>query len=232
MSSISSSRRRERYSSRGAPPISEASSARSSTDNDRHLNARTYSHNHERMPLVANGRQDSPASSMAIGSAGRSTRHGLFATKADDLPDIPVKAAASTREHANALVGSAPKPTKSRDRLPKSGRHESSFSRVRSHEPAAASSSQIGRDSMGSSTSRTRRTERPLPAAPTAGTHIHPPTQVPAPDASIPEPLPQPTAQDLAFLLTNEDLMYGEDMELDLPPSYFEAVHGAEEEDD
>uniref|UniRef100_V5GMP1 Arrestin-like N-terminal domain-containing protein n=1 Tax=Kalmanozyma brasiliensis (strain GHG001) TaxID=1365824 RepID=V5GMP1_KALBG len=40
------------------------------------------------------------------------------------------------------------------------------------------------------------------------------------------------TLMDDSALFETDDAMYGEEMELDLPPSYFEAVHGAEEDDD
>lgn len=229
--SISSSRRRERYSAKGAAPISEASSARSSADYNRREEARLHTHVHEKSALAAMGQQDSQASTRAASSDVYSGRRGLFVTNAEDLPSIPTKAAASTREYANALVGAVSKTATSRDERSEDGRRASA-SRSRSNIPIPQSSNRSGRDATGASAHRTRRTERPLPQAP--ATPIQTPAPITAP-ASAPAPAPiapQPTAVDPAFLLTNEDLMYGEDMELDLPPSYFEAVHGAEEDDD
>ncbi|SPO30369.1 uncharacterized protein UTRI_06299 [Ustilago trichophora] len=227
--SIASSRRRLKYSSKGAAPISEANSAGSSVEQDPRQEASRYVHSHEKAPLATMARQDSQSISRAASTEIGSSRRGLFVANADDLPSIPVKTTASTREQANALVGASSVPSRPREKRSESSRRGS-----------AALHSQLDAPSASAATSsrdhRSRRAERQLPVAPalaavpaaptSAREHVHVPAPSPAPISQ------QPTLVDPSALLTNEDLMYGEDMELDLPPSYFEAVYGAEEEDD
>lgn len=218
----SSTRRRDRYSSRGAAPVPEASSTRSSVDHHPHQGPTMYIHTHEKAaPLTSTASSAGPESSNA--------RRGLFVTNAEDPPSIPAKASSSAREHANALVGASSSSRKPRDK--RAGRERSSktsTSASRSRTDAATASAQ-------SSSSRNARdaAPRPLPATPAPPLpdsiqNLPPPAALGSPPASP----RQTTLLDPSAVLTNEDLMCGEDMQLELPPSYFEAVYGAEEEDD
>lgn len=225
--SIASSVRRDRYSSRGAAPIVESNPiAESST-------GYPHNHNHEKAPLASMARQDSQQSaSRAASSDLGHSRRGLFVANANDLPGIPSKAEASTREHADALVGSSSKPARSRK---KRGESEGRGSRAEGSSAAAASnSSRNGRNTgaaVAPASGPGRRANRPLPATPAVPAPVPEPAYV-TPPSTEPDSVQQSGAVDPAFLLTNDDLMYGEDMELDLPPSYFEAVYGAGEEDE
>ncbi|ETS60441.1 hypothetical protein PaG_05653 [Moesziomyces aphidis] len=206
--SIASSRTRSRYSSKGAAADSAISSARSSAELDRPI------HIHVTEKGAAPGAQ----------STGR---RALFVTNSDSLPSIPAKTASSMRQHADALVGegSRTKQPRAKRKEPKSQR--SSSSSPSTQPPPAASGSRRGSHASSSpnAAGQSRRAERPLLAA-------APIPDPPAPVAAPPPPPTQSTPVDPAFLLTNDDLMYGEDMELDLPPSYFEAVYGAGEDED
>lgn len=224
--SIASSRRRTRYSSAGAAPLIEVgSSRRSSVEPD----PVGYSHIHEKARGIdPTPGFDSAFASGATGSDAGHSRRGLFVANAEDLPSIPTKASSSAREQANALVGTASASRKPRQKRAEKERRGSS----------STSASRSRRD--GPSVSSARRnaapTSRPLPVPPASAT-IQPssPTSTLSPPpafAAAPNLAQETTLIDPAALLDNEDLMYGEDMELDLPPSYFEAVHGAEEDDD
>lgn len=232
--SITSSRRRGRYSSRGADPMSEASSARSSVDLNQRRDPTLHVHHHEKAPLTSMSREDSQATTRMSSSELGSGRHGLYVTNAEELPGISPTAAASTREHANALVGRPSKSSESRGKRAESERRVGSTSRDHSNNlsnPREGSS----RDSTTFSAAppaQARRADRPLPVTPAAPPQAVEPVYLPAP---TPTPAPssqQATPIDPSLLLSNDDLMYGEDMELDLPPSYFEAVYGAEEEEE
>ncbi|TKY87452.1 hypothetical protein EX895_003466 [Sporisorium graminicola] len=216
----SSTRRRDRYSSRGAAHVPEPSSNRPSADQHPHLQDPTmYMHTHEKAGLLA-----STAATIASGSS--TARRGLFVANADDLPSIPATASSSAREHANALVG-APSSSSRKPRNKRTAREPSS---------KASTSAPHRRPDAGTASARNARdadAPRPLPS-PSAGAAAPPPSD-PIQDLPSPPAFASPqqtTLVDPATLLTNEDLMYGEDMELDLPPSYFEAVHGAEEDED
>ncbi|SPO31660.1 uncharacterized protein UTRI_06299_B [Ustilago trichophora] len=217
--SMASSRRRQKYSSRGAAPVSEAHSARSSVEQDPRQEASRFAHIHEKAPLASIARQDSQSTSRATSTEIGSSRRGLFVANADDLPSIPVKTTASAREQANALVGASSPPSRPREKRSESSRRGSAAFHDQLDAPSASAAS----------SSRDRRSRRgQLPVAPALAA-------APAAPTSAPEHAPvspQPNLVDPSALLTNEDLMYGEEMELDLPPSYFEAVYGAEEEDD
>ncbi|KAJ1021405.1 hypothetical protein NDA13_005446, partial [Ustilago tritici] len=213
----------ERYSSRGAAPIVEASPlATSSTD---------HSHSREKTAHALMARQESQQSaSRAANSDLGHSRRGLFVANTNNLSGIPAKAAASTREHADALVGSSSKPSKSRKK-----RNESDGGASATGGPSAAvaSSSRNERNAVAvvsavaTTSSQSRQANRPLPVTPAAPPPVQESAYVASPSV---EPMQQSAAIDPAFCFTNDGPMYGEDMELDLPPSYFEAVYGAGEE--
>ncbi|EST07232.2 Arrestin-like, N-terminal [Kalmanozyma brasiliensis GHG001] len=201
--SIASSRRQTRYSASGAAPLAEAGgSRRSSIDPD----AMRFAAMQEKT-----GSLDLGAS-----SDGGHTRRGLFVTNAEDLPRIPASASTSAREQANALVGGSASRRKPRQKRTDKQRPESG-STSRRRNPAAAS------------------TSRPLPIPPSTAA-IRPPsptnTLSPPPAFAPAANAHETTLMDDSALFETDDAMYGEEMELDLPPSYFEAVHGAEEDDD
>lgn len=223
--SIASSVRRDRYSSRGAAPIVEASPlATSSTD---------HSHSREKTAHASMARQESQQSaSRAASSDLGHSRCGLFVANTNNLSGIPAKAAASTREHADALVGSSSKPSKSRKK-----RNESDGGASATGGPSAAvtSSSRNERNAVAvvsavaTTSSQSQQANRALPVTPAAPSPVQEPAYIASPSV---EPMQQSAAIDPAFCFTNDAPMYGEDMELDLPPSYFEAVYGAGEEDE
>ncbi|GAC94164.1 hypothetical protein PHSY_001735 [Pseudozyma hubeiensis SY62] len=218
----SSTRRRHQYSSRGATPIPPSGSTRSSVDHEVRPDASRYVHVHEKVPPTES--MASLSMSRSVSMEGSNSRRGLFAANAEDLPSIPAQASSSAREQANALVGAS----SSRPRRDgRADRERRTSSRSRAEVQPSTSSTKDRRRNAGT---------RPLPATPAdppssrSQAQAQPP---PPPAPTVADPVPQqPVLLDPAAVLTNEDLMYGEDMELDLPPSYFEAVHGAEEEDE
>ncbi|SJX66281.1 uncharacterized protein SRS1_21032 [Sporisorium reilianum f. sp. reilianum] len=201
----SSTRRRDRYSARGAAPVPLDTTSGGPQD------ATMYAHTHTREKAI-------PPSSMPTPTPDSSTtRRALSYTNAEDLPAIPAHASSSTRQHANALVGAS---SSSSARKPRD-------KRTAKQRPSKAAPS-----------SPPHPATRPLPTTPA----LPPPAPDPVQDLQ-PPPMPttlaappasprQTTLLDPATVLTNKDLMYGEDMELDLPPSYFEAVYGAEDDED
>jgi len=232
--SITSSRRRGRYSSRGADPMSEASSARSSVDQNQRHDVPLHVHHHEKAPLVSMSREDSQATTRVGSSELGSGRHGLYVTNADNLPGIPPTAAASTREHANALVGRPSKASEARDKRADSERRVGSSSRDQSNAPSnpLEGSSRDATAVLAAPPAQARRADRPLPVTPAAPPQVVEPVPLPASTFPSAPSSQQATPINPSLLLSNDDLMYGEDMEFDLPPSYFEAVYGAEEEEE
>ena len=223
--SITSGRRRERYSSRGAAPVSAASSVRSSVEPDHRPDANRYVHTHEKAPLASIARKDPQSASRASSSERGSGRPVVLVTSTDNLPSIPAAAAASSREQANALVGASSSPSKLREKRAGPEQRGSSSSR-----PPPVSVGTTSRNDLGTAVAppiQARRSERPLPVVRLEQVDGTGPLSPPSPP-----PLPHHSTMDPALFLTNDDLMYGEDMELDLPPSYFEAVYGAEDDDD
>lgn len=230
----SSSRRRDRYSSKGAASAAPAASARSSVEHDARSDTNRYVRTHEKAASIAPVATPS-LSSRAASMEVTNSRRGLFATNAEDLPSIPAKASSSAREQANALVGASSSARPRRDKRNDKERRSSAQGR------------QEAQPSSNGSSHRRKAASRPLPAAPatvappppSSSSSSSPPTAAPAQtrpaqpaSVAAPPPTQQPTLLDPATVLTNEDLMYGEDMELDLPPSYFEAVYGGEDDED
>lgn len=224
----SSTRRRDRYSSGGAVRVVQARSASSSMDHDPRQDTNRYVHTHEKAAPTESVDMLSMSTSGSL--EARNSRRGLFVTNADDLPRIPAKASSSAREQANALVGGSSSSAKAR-RDQRASRNRRTSPCSRSDAPSTSLGTPPNATSPPSSTSPTTPAHPTPPSQqpPAAAAHTSP--SRPA-SVAAPSPSQQATVLDPTTLLTNEDLLYAEDMELDLPPSYFEAVYGAEEEDD
>ncbi|SNX87890.1 uncharacterized protein MEPE_06601 [Melanopsichium pennsylvanicum] len=248
--SVASSRRRTRYSSKGAVAVSEADSTRSSVELDyRQQDTGRYVHSHEKAPLPPDAESVVLKSGdLEAGSSTGAGRRGLSVANAKNLPSIPSKTSALAREQANALVGASSSSTHSANRSREKGGRGSSSNSPSSRTEMPASQSRKSRGTAAANAGGTAGQARRIMVAPAAAQQASPPPSAaasqrlcepayvaPPPASSILAPVSQqPPTQvvDPSALLTNEDLLYGEDMELDLPPSYFEAVYGGEDDED